>query len=266
MGDTQAEATFHRPPRSWPDTVPSEELRIHAPPTKPEPPSGGVMQMLFPVVGSFSMLGFALVYRNKLFMYIAFGLVCMMLLFAVAMRWSQVRGVRKRRQRNRHKYRMYLTGVERRAVERRGSAALRRRAALSRSRAPVGPRPRQAPPLGAACPRRRLPAASALGRGRGAARPRGAAGHRRRPAGRARARTSSARRARSSARWERVNDLPVVIDLTGVARRVHRRRPPPRRTVAGALAAARSSPPSARPSDLRMSPPTTPPTPATGSG
>jgi hypothetical protein len=114
VGDTQqAEAPFHRPPRSLPDSVPSEELRIHAPPTKPEPPSGGVMPALFPVIGSFSMLGFALVYRRRLFMCMAFGLVCLSLLFAVAMRWSQARGVRKRPQRNRHEYRMCLTGVER---------------------------------------------------------------------------------------------------------------------------------------------------------
>jgi S-DNA-T family DNA segregation ATPase FtsK/SpoIIIE len=72
-----------------------------------------MMQALFPVIGSFSMVGFALVYRNRLFMYVAFGLVCLSLIFATAMRWSQSRGVRKRRERNRRKYRMYLTGVER---------------------------------------------------------------------------------------------------------------------------------------------------------
>lgn len=59
------------------------------------------MQAMFPVVGSFSMVGFALVYRNRLFMYLAFGLVCLSLMFAFGMRWSQSRGVRKRRQRNR---------------------------------------------------------------------------------------------------------------------------------------------------------------------
>jgi hypothetical protein len=49
MGDAQlAEATFHRPPRSGSD-LPPEELRIHAPPAKPEPPSGGLMQAMFPV-------------------------------------------------------------------------------------------------------------------------------------------------------------------------------------------------------------------------
>jgi S-DNA-T family DNA segregation ATPase FtsK/SpoIIIE len=106
-------ATFHRPPREWPAAAPSEELRIHAPPTRPEPPTGGVMYALFPAIGSFSLLGFAFVYHNKLFLYLALGMVCITLLMAFGMRWSQSRSVKKRRVRNRHKYRMYLTSTER---------------------------------------------------------------------------------------------------------------------------------------------------------
>jgi DNA segregation ATPase FtsK/SpoIIIE, S-DNA-T family len=110
MGEAQ---TFHRPPREWPEPAPSEELRIHAPPTKPEPPTGGMVHAMFPAIGSFGLLAFALVYRNKLFMYIAIGLVCLSILLAFLIRWSQVRSVKKRRRRNRRKYRMYLTRVER---------------------------------------------------------------------------------------------------------------------------------------------------------
>src|SRR5262245_26252167 len=106
-------SAFHRPPREWPDSPPSNELHIHAPPTKPEPSTGGMMQALFPAIGSFGLLGFALVYHNPLFMYVALGMVCLSLLFAFGMRWSQVRSVKKRRARNRRKYRLYLTGVER---------------------------------------------------------------------------------------------------------------------------------------------------------
>ena len=117
VGDTSTaadrEAIFHRPPREWPERPPSEPMRIHAPPTKPEPPSGGLMYALFPAMGSFGLLAFALVYRNPLFMYIALGLVCLSVLMAFGLRWSQVRSVKKRRQRNREKYRMYLTRVER---------------------------------------------------------------------------------------------------------------------------------------------------------
>jgi S-DNA-T family DNA segregation ATPase FtsK/SpoIIIE len=108
-----AEATFHRPPREWPTPPPSDDLRIHAPPTKPEPPTGGLTYALFPAIGSFGLLAFALVYRNPLFMYVALGLVCLSILFAFAMRWSQVRSVKKRRASNRRKYRLYLTRVER---------------------------------------------------------------------------------------------------------------------------------------------------------
>jgi S-DNA-T family DNA segregation ATPase FtsK/SpoIIIE len=104
---------FHRPPREWPEPAPSDELRIHAPPTKPEPPSGGMVHAMFPAIGSFGLLAFALVYRNPLFMYIAIGLVCLSILLGFLIRWSQVRSVKKRRKRNRRKYRMYLTRVER---------------------------------------------------------------------------------------------------------------------------------------------------------
>ena len=107
------DAIFHRPPREWPEPPPSEPMRIHAPPTKPEPPSGGLMYALFPAMGSFGLLGFALVYRNPLFMYLALGMVCLSVLMAFGLRWSQTRSVKKRRQRDREKYRMYLTRVER---------------------------------------------------------------------------------------------------------------------------------------------------------
>src|SRR3954463_6010646 len=116
-GPVQADGAFHRPPREWPEPVPSDELRIHAPPPKPEPPSGGWIQALFPVIGSFTMVGFAFVYKNRLFMYIAVGLVCVSIAFAVAMRWSQARTVQKGRQRNRRKYRDYLGSVERQMEE-----------------------------------------------------------------------------------------------------------------------------------------------------
>jgi DNA segregation ATPase FtsK/SpoIIIE, S-DNA-T family len=71
------------------------------------------MYALFPAIGSFSLLGFAFVYHNKLFLYLALGMVCVTLLMAFGMRWSQTRSVKKRRLKNRHKYRMYLTSTER---------------------------------------------------------------------------------------------------------------------------------------------------------
>jgi S-DNA-T family DNA segregation ATPase FtsK/SpoIIIE len=112
VSDQNADAAFHRPPREWPEPVPSDELRMHAPPARPEPPSGGWIQALFPVIGSFTMVCFAVVYHNRMFMYIAVGLVFISLLFAGAMRWSQYRQVRQKRERNRVKYRQHLAQTE----------------------------------------------------------------------------------------------------------------------------------------------------------
>lgn len=113
----EAESTFHRPPRAWPDPPPQDELHIHAPPVRPEPPAGGILQTLFPVLGSCTMLGFALVYHNRLFLYLALGMVCLSLLFALGMRWSQWRQFDSKRKQNRRKYRLYLTAVERQLSE-----------------------------------------------------------------------------------------------------------------------------------------------------
>ena len=88
--------TFHRPPREYPPAVPSERLRIAPPPVQPPPPHTSIIQMLFPIVGGVSMVGFALVYRNTLFLYIAGGMIALLLLFSLGMRWSQKRQVRKR--------------------------------------------------------------------------------------------------------------------------------------------------------------------------
>ena len=85
-GQARQAEIFHRPPREWPEPAPSEELRIHAPPTKPEPPTGGMVHAMFPAIGSFGLLAFALVYNNPLFMYIALGLVCLSILLAFLIR------------------------------------------------------------------------------------------------------------------------------------------------------------------------------------
>src|SRR5215208_1115466 len=80
--------TFHRPPREYPSAVPSERLRIAPPPTQPTPAHNSVIQMLFPVVGGLGMVGFAFVYRNSTFLYVAGGIVLLMLLFSFGIRWS----------------------------------------------------------------------------------------------------------------------------------------------------------------------------------
>src|SRR5690349_13866703 len=88
--------TFHRPPREYPPAVPTEQLRIAPPPTQPVPAHASIIQMLFPVVGGLGMIGYAFVYRNPAFLFVAGGMLGLMLLFSLGMRWSQRRGVRKR--------------------------------------------------------------------------------------------------------------------------------------------------------------------------
>jgi S-DNA-T family DNA segregation ATPase FtsK/SpoIIIE len=107
------ETTFHRPPREWPPPPPADALKIHPPPTRPDPPTGGLLQAAFPAIGGVTMLGFALVYGNPIFIYLALGMMGLMIMVAFAMRASQWRQWRGTRTKNRKKYRAYLTHVER---------------------------------------------------------------------------------------------------------------------------------------------------------
>jgi S-DNA-T family DNA segregation ATPase FtsK/SpoIIIE len=100
--------TFHRPPREYPPAVPTERLRIAAPPTQPPPPHTSIIQLMFPVVGGVGMVGFALVYGNSLFLYIAGAMIALLLLFSIGMRWSQKRAVRKRAAEDARRYAKYL--------------------------------------------------------------------------------------------------------------------------------------------------------------
>jgi S-DNA-T family DNA segregation ATPase FtsK/SpoIIIE len=92
--------------------VPTEKLRIAAPPTQPAPPHTSIIQLLFPVVGGLGMVGYAFVYRNPTFLYVAGGMLTLMLLFSVGMRWSQKRGVRKRAAQDARRYAKYLREQE----------------------------------------------------------------------------------------------------------------------------------------------------------
>lgn len=105
---TDAAQTLHRPPREYPPAVPSERLRVAPPPTEPVPPHQSVIQILFPVVGGVGLLGFALVYGNTAFLYVAIAMMTLLLLFSVLMRWSQKRGVRRRAADEARRYARYL--------------------------------------------------------------------------------------------------------------------------------------------------------------
>src|SRR3954470_4535305 len=104
--------TLHRPPRAYPPAVPSEPLRLAAPPIEQPPAQAGLIHVLMPVVGGVGMLGFALVYGKSAFLYIAMGMVVLMLVFSLAMRWSQKRAVRKRTTGEAKRYADYLRKID----------------------------------------------------------------------------------------------------------------------------------------------------------
>src|SRR3954447_18682234 len=89
--------TFHRPPREWPPPVPTEQLRIAPPPTVPTPPSSSLLRSLMPLVGGVGLFGFAIVYGNSTFLFIALAMMLLMVGFSVGMRASQAPAVRRRR-------------------------------------------------------------------------------------------------------------------------------------------------------------------------
>ncbi len=106
-------ATFHRPTREHPTPVPKERVRVAAPPTLPTPVHHGMMQTLFPILGSVGFLGFALVSSNTTFLYIAIGMAVLMVGFSVVMRYSQKRGERKRAAAEYRRYAAYLRKLDR---------------------------------------------------------------------------------------------------------------------------------------------------------
>ena len=83
------------------------------PPTRTEPPSGGGLAfVLFPLMGGGGMIAYAYISGNVLFMYIAVGMMTLLIGLAVLMRYAQHRSHKKRRKADRRKYREYLREVE----------------------------------------------------------------------------------------------------------------------------------------------------------
>jgi S-DNA-T family DNA segregation ATPase FtsK/SpoIIIE len=120
--------TFHRPPREWPPPVPTEQLRIAAPPTVPTPPQHGLLQALMPLVGGVGLFGFSIVYGNSTFLLIAGAMMLLMLAFSVGMRASQSRAVRRRGAQEARRYASYLRERDAELAE----AGDRQRKALAR--------------------------------------------------------------------------------------------------------------------------------------
>src|SRR3954452_16792472 len=120
--------TFHRPSREWPPPVPTEQLRIAAPPTVPTPPQHGLLQALMPLVGGVGLFGFSIVYGNSTFLFIAGAMMLLMLAFSIGMRASQSRAVRRRGAQEARRYASYLRERDAELAE----AGDRQRKALAR--------------------------------------------------------------------------------------------------------------------------------------
>jgi S-DNA-T family DNA segregation ATPase FtsK/SpoIIIE len=103
-------------------------MRIAAPPTEQPPIHSSVVQVLMPLVGGVGLVGFAVVYKNTTFLYVAGAMMVLMLLASVGMRASQKRGVRKRAAAEARRYAKYLGERDRELAE----AGDLQRAALER--------------------------------------------------------------------------------------------------------------------------------------
>ncbi|MGH2821271.1 MAG: type VII secretion protein EccCa, partial [Actinomycetota bacterium] len=99
---------FHRPARIFPAPLPTAPLRIVTPPTIPESNQGSLLQVLFPLIGSATLVGFAVISGNRLYLAIAIGIAVLMVGIGIAIRVQMKRQVKKQRRENVQKYRDYL--------------------------------------------------------------------------------------------------------------------------------------------------------------
>jgi DNA segregation ATPase FtsK/SpoIIIE, S-DNA-T family len=100
---------FHRPARVHPEPVQAEPIIVSPPPTVPQPMHGTWLQLLLPVVGSLGIIGFALVYRNTVFLAVAAGIAVLTITLWIAIRVQQSRGAKVARRQAAARYRTYLS-------------------------------------------------------------------------------------------------------------------------------------------------------------
>jgi S-DNA-T family DNA segregation ATPase FtsK/SpoIIIE len=128
-GTAPGAVVFHRPARAFPEPARGEPVAVAAPPVVDPPTARGLLQVLLPLVGSLSILGFALAYRNPLFLAIAAGIVVLSVTVAVAMHVGQHRASLRKRHRDAERYLAHLDQQRTRlaeiaAVQRAGAARL----------------------------------------------------------------------------------------------------------------------------------------------
>ena len=87
---------WHRPVRSWPVAVTRAPVQLPVPPRLSDRSSMSTWQMLLPMVGALSIVGFAFVAKSKVYLVVAGVLVVVMLGATVGMRVGQRRSNRRR--------------------------------------------------------------------------------------------------------------------------------------------------------------------------
>src|SRR4051794_25246223 len=104
-GATEA---YHRPERLFPAPLDREPVVVAGPPLVPEGRRGLLLQLALPLVGTLSMVGFAFIVRNTLFLVVGVG-VALLSVVAMAMLAVQQRPEeRRRRGRRERRYRDHL--------------------------------------------------------------------------------------------------------------------------------------------------------------
>ncbi len=106
-------AVFHRPPRDYPPLLGPRELPVPLPPPSDDAIRISWMQGLLPLIGSLGMVGFALIYPNRLFLYVSIGMVAASVFASVGVIASQKRQSKRQARRQRERYAAFLDRTER---------------------------------------------------------------------------------------------------------------------------------------------------------
>jgi S-DNA-T family DNA segregation ATPase FtsK/SpoIIIE len=126
-GDAEGILLHHRPARVFPEPFDAEPVTVAGPPLVPEGRRGLALQLALPLVGSLSIVGFAFIFRNILFIVVAAAVAGISALVTIAVAVQQRRADRRGRRHKAARYREHLDDV----VARLERVAARQRARLA---------------------------------------------------------------------------------------------------------------------------------------
>jgi hypothetical protein len=108
---------LHRPARTHPELPPLQPIVLTAPPTSPPPDPQGIWAVLMPVLGSLTLVAFALFTRNLLFLLIAGIVVIAMIAGTLGMRARTRRQARRRHHDQVTAWQVHRTEVSHKAAQ-----------------------------------------------------------------------------------------------------------------------------------------------------